>query len=72
MTATNKSAAGIVCPNCNCSHLPVRYTRHRGNRTIRYRECRHCGKRVITYEEIQRCTSMPRKKKSPPSYRTEE
>lgn len=41
---------GIKCPDCDCPHLPVYYTRHRDGATIRVRHCRHCGRRVITRE----------------------
>lgn len=43
---------GLLCPECECAHLPVVYTRRQGNRIKRLRECRHCGKRIVTYERI--------------------
>lgn len=42
---------GVRCPKCHCRHLPQVFTRHRGNITIRVRECRNCGKRVRTIEK---------------------
>ncbi len=44
---------GLRCPRCECRHLPVWMTRHRGKRTIRIRICRNCGKRVYTVETVQ-------------------
>ena len=44
---------GIKCPECECSHWIVLYTRAAsGDRLKRRRECRHCGKRVTTYEHL--------------------
>lgn len=43
---------GPSCPDCGCAHLPVLYTRHRGGRTVRVRECRNCGRRIHTTERI--------------------
>ncbi len=40
----------LRCPACGCPHLPVLYTRHRGTRIIRRRECRHCGRLMTTTE----------------------
>jgi len=48
----NPQDAGLVCPECECAHLPVVYTRRQGNRVKRLRECRYCGKRIVTYERI--------------------
>lgn len=47
-----KTQDGIECPSCGCRHLPVVYTRHRPQRTVRVRRCRHCGRRVITIEQV--------------------
>jgi uncharacterized protein (DUF983 family) len=41
---------GIRCPQCNCGHCPVYYTRHREAVTVRMRECRACGHRFTTHE----------------------
>ena len=30
----------LTCRRCGCAHLPVAYTRHRRNLTIRVRVCR--------------------------------
>ena len=51
-TTADHEAAGLACPTCGCRHLPVVYTRHRQQRTIRVRECRHCKRRIQTYEQI--------------------
>lgn len=47
-----KDAGRMRCPTCNCAHLRVAYTRHRGGKTIRVRECRHCGRRIATWEYV--------------------
>lgn len=41
---------GIVCPKCGCSHFYVIYTRPRGDKIMRRKECRNCGKKITTYE----------------------
>lgn len=41
---------GPQCPRCHCRHLPVQFTRRRGNLIIRTRECRNCGARMRTIE----------------------
>jgi len=41
---------GLRCPDCNCGHLYVIYTRRRRDKIIRQRECRHCGRRINTIE----------------------
>ena len=43
---------GLKCPECGCSHLPVWYTRSRGDKIVRVRKCRNCGRRVSTTERI--------------------
>ena len=58
LTSEESQSQGIACPKCGCRHLPVRYTRHRGKRIIRFRECRYCGRRVMTYEEVQSCVTI--------------
>ncbi len=43
---------GLECPRCGCRHLFVIWTRRRGDRVLRRRECRHCGRRVVTSERV--------------------
>lgn len=47
---------GVCCPDCNCRHCFVIYTRprtdQRGGKTIRRRECRNCGRRFLTTERV--------------------
>lgn len=46
-----EDAERLRCPSCECPHVPVCYTRPRGNRIRRVRECRHCGRRFSTIEK---------------------
>ena len=50
-TGPERHTEGIECPRCGCRHLYVVYTRHRGKKVLRLRECRHCGRRIMTYEQ---------------------
>ena len=42
----------LTCRRCGCAHLPVVYTRHRRNLTIRVRVCRYCGHRMVSHERL--------------------
>lgn len=43
---------GVRCPSCECTHVPVYYTRERMNRVVRVRQCRDCGRRFQTTEQL--------------------
>lgn len=40
---------GVRCPRCSCGDIPVKFTRHYGQRTKQTRECQHCRKRFGTW-----------------------
>lgn len=43
---------GVRCPRCNSTDIPVKFTRHYGQRSKQTRECKHCKKRFGVWLSI--------------------
>ena len=49
---TKEPDNGVMCPKCECRHVPVINSRPSYKKRIRRRrECRYCKYRFTTYEE---------------------
>ncbi len=51
---------GLECPECQCHHFYVIYTRKREERIVRRRECRHCGPEDTDRREVDRVAGVAR------------
>lgn len=48
-----KEPEGLRCPDCNCGHIFVIYTKPAGlGKLRRLRECRACSRRFMTTESM--------------------